>query len=88
MTIDELIPSIAPLSHADKIRLVQTVLEQLAQEERKSDQPSHPGSERFDPRRFHGAGQPSSVASNPLKDSVTFEKDILSPIGDDWDAAR
>lgn len=25
---------------------------------------------------------------NPLKDSLVFEKDIVSPIGDEWEADR
>ena len=71
MTIDEFIPSIGSLSHLEKIRLAQVVLQQLAQEEAESVQPT--------PRRWAG--------DNPLKGSVTFEKDIVSPIGDAWDAA-
>lgn len=72
MTIDQLIPSVNSLSHADKIRLAQVVLEQLAREE-----PAVPQSE------------PTPVGGlNPLKGSVTFEKDIVSPIAMDWDAAQ
>lgn len=33
MTLDELIPTIVSLSHADKFRLVQIVLQQLAEED-------------------------------------------------------
>jgi|GEM_PF-3521212 len=88
MTIDELIPSITPLSYAEKIRLVQAVLEQLAREEPDTEPPSQSAPQESDPRQFYGAGKTPSGASNPLKDSVTFEHDILSPIGDDWDAAR
>ncbi|CDH43903.1 hypothetical protein BN874_1390029 [Candidatus Contendobacter odensis Run_B_J11] len=33
MTVNELLPSVATLSHADKFRLVQIVLRQLAEEE-------------------------------------------------------
>jgi hypothetical protein len=59
MTIDELIPSIVPLSHAEKIRLLQIVLQQLAQEASTSAQPTGPAAERFDPRRFFGAAHQS-----------------------------
>lgn len=70
MAIDELLPSLGALSHAEKIRLAQAVLEQLAQEQAESAKPT---SQRF-------------ACDNPLKGSVTFEKDIVSPIGDAWDA--
>ena len=59
MTVDELIPSITPLSHAEKIRLLQVVLKQLAQEESAAELPSRPAIERFDPRRFFGAAHQS-----------------------------
>jgi antitoxin (DNA-binding transcriptional repressor) of toxin-antitoxin stability system len=33
--------------------------------------------------------QSASVSEpNPLKDSITFEKDIVSPISDTWDALK
>lgn len=66
MTIDELLPSLGALSDAEKIRLAQAVLQQLAQEQAESAKPT---SQRF-------------ACDNPLKGSVTFEKDIVSPIGD------
>ncbi len=72
MTIEDLIPALGALSHADKIRLAQVVLQQLAQEEHVAA-PSTP---------------PHFAGHNPLKGSVTFEKDILSPIDVDWDAAQ
>ncbi|MEA3644297.1 MAG: hypothetical protein VBE63_30890 [Lamprobacter sp.] len=69
MTIDQLIPSVNSLTHAEKIRLAQVVLEQLALE---------------------ALASPSKNASmtNPLKGSVTFEKDIVSPIDLDWNAIQ
>jgi hypothetical protein len=72
MTIDDILPSVGALSHADKIRLAQVVLQQLAQEERAFMQ-----------------SEPSQVSEHhPLKGSVTFEKDIVSPIDVDWDAGQ
>lgn len=57
MTIDELVSSITPLSYAEKIHFVQVVLQQLAQD--NPSQPANSVTERFDPRRFHGAAQHS-----------------------------
>jgi hypothetical protein len=55
----------------------------------------------FDPRRFYGSAHQSRqevdhylassrhcAENNPLKGSVTFEKDIVSPLDLDWDAAQ
>ena len=58
MTIDELIPSIDPLSHAEKIRLLQMVLQKIVQEEEQAD-PRSQASEHFDPKRFYGAARHS-----------------------------
>ncbi|MBK1621024.1 hypothetical protein CKO42_21885 [Lamprobacter modestohalophilus] len=72
MTIDDILPSVGALSHTDKIRLAQVVLQQLAQEERAFMQ-----------------SEPSQVSGHhPLKGSVTFEKDIVSPIDVDWDVSQ
>lgn len=53
MSITELLPSVATLSHADKFRLVQLILAQLAREEgiefNESQLPTP-----FDPRQFFG----------------------------------
>lgn len=49
-SIAELLPAIAALSHADKFRLVQLLLAQLAQENGQSQQPVL----SFDPRSFFG----------------------------------
>jgi len=59
MTIDELMPSIFPLSHAEKIRLVQVVLQQLAHAEDLPTQHPSKVSEGFDPKRFYGVAQHS-----------------------------
>jgi len=66
-SIAELLPSIAALSHADKFRLVQLVLAQLAQEDgievEETQQPATP----FDPHLFFGvAQQPKQVIDDYL----------------------
>jgi len=66
-SIAELLPSIAALSHADKFRLVQLVLAQLAQEDgievEETQQPTTP----FDPHLFFGvAQQPKQVIDDYL----------------------
>jgi len=53
MTANELLPSVASLSHAEKFRLVQLVLRQLAEEEGISSDPI----DDFDPRRYFGVAQ-------------------------------
>lgn len=54
LSISELLPSIAALSHADKFRLVQFILAQLA-EENDFDSPHNPEeSDTFDPEQFCG----------------------------------
>ncbi|NOT12508.1 MAG: hypothetical protein HOP23_11855 [Methylococcaceae bacterium] len=50
MTVNELLPSVSALSHVEKFRLVQIVLQQLAEEEGISDHPNHD----FDPRSYFG----------------------------------
>jgi hypothetical protein len=55
MTINELLPSVATLSHAEKFRLVQIVLRQLAEEEGIASQ--LPPVDGFDPRRYFGVAQ-------------------------------
>jgi hypothetical protein len=59
MTINDILPSVGALSHAEKIRLAQVVLQQLAQEELASVQPEQPTAEPFDPQRFYGAAHHS-----------------------------
>ncbi len=66
MTLDELIPTILSLSHADKFRLVQIVLQQLAEEDGVETQQSPP----FDPRQFFGVTQqPKQVIDDYLASS-------------------
>jgi len=65
-SIAELLPTIATLSHADKFRLVQLVLTQLAEEDGvqivESKLPA-----MFNPRRFFGAAQqPKQVIDDYL----------------------
>ena len=55
MTFNELMPAIQSLSHADKFRLVQIVLQQLAEEDGVEIQQPTP----FDPRQFFGVAQQS-----------------------------
>ncbi|MEA3643257.1 MAG: hypothetical protein VBE63_25465 [Lamprobacter sp.] len=62
MTIDELLPSVGALSHADKIRLAQVVLQQLAQDEGAAEPHPEPAREPFDPQRFYGLAQQSRQA--------------------------
>lgn len=50
MTINEILPSVATLSHAEKFRLAQIILQQLAAEEGIADQPASD----FNPRQFFG----------------------------------
>jgi hypothetical protein len=54
MTINELLPSVATLSHAEKFRLVQIVLQQLAEEARIADQSLTPRAHGFEPRSYFG----------------------------------
>jgi hypothetical protein len=55
MTINELLPSVATLSHVEKFRLVQIVLQQLADEEGIASQPAID----FDPRRYFAVAHQS-----------------------------
>ncbi|ESQ09905.1 MAG TPA: hypothetical protein DDY14_11245 [Chromatiaceae bacterium] len=70
MTIDELIPSITRLSHAEKIRLVQVVLEQLAEEDAASEALAPGSKEPFDPKRFFGAARHSRQEVDAYLDSA------------------
>lgn len=63
MTLNDLMPAIQSLSHADKFRLVQIVLQQLAAEDGvKIPQPTP-----FDPRQFLGAAYHTQQAVRPQK---------------------
>ncbi len=50
MTANELLPSGSALSHVEKFRLIQIVLQQLAEEEGIADQPAG----NSDPRHYFG----------------------------------
>jgi hypothetical protein len=50
MTLNELLPSVASLSHAEKLRLAQIILHQLAAEEGITNPPNR----NFDPRHYFG----------------------------------
>lgn len=50
MTINELLPLVATLSHAEKFRLAQIILQQLVAEEGIADLPDSD----FNPRQFFG----------------------------------
>ena len=67
MTVSELLPSVASLSHAEKFRLVQIVLRQLAEEEGIVDLPA----DEFDPRRYFGlARHAPETQTTPPKRSL------------------
>ncbi len=55
MTIHEVLPSVASLSHAEKFQRVQIVLRQLAEEEGIANLPV-PDND-FDPRHYFGIAQ-------------------------------
>lgn len=61
VSISELLPSISALSHADKFRLVQLVLAQLAQEEGLDDVEIQNHLSTFNPRRFFGISNQSKA---------------------------
>ncbi|MEB3338364.1 MAG: hypothetical protein VKJ46_12935 [Leptolyngbyaceae bacterium] len=57
MSLAQLLPSVAALSHADKFRLVQVVLAQLSQEEGIDVEEKQQPASSFDPRLFFGVSQ-------------------------------
>ena len=59
MSINDLLPSVATLSHADKFRLVQIVLELLANEEGLSARQTPVPAETFNPRIYYGVAHQS-----------------------------
>ena len=59
MSINDLLPSVATLSHADKFRLVQIVLELLAKEEGISARQTPAPAETFNPCSYYGAAHQS-----------------------------
>jgi hypothetical protein len=54
MSIAELLPSVATLSHADKFKLMQIILQQLAQENEAVMIPKQANTATFDSRRYFG----------------------------------
>jgi len=62
MTVNALLPSVATLSHAEKFRLVQIVLQQLAEEEGATGQSIATPGQGFDPRQYFGLGRHSRQA--------------------------
>ena len=66
-SIAEILPAIAALSHADKFRLVQLVLVQLAQEDSLEVAQVQQSTPPFDPRSYFGvAHQSKQVIDNYL----------------------
>jgi len=61
VTINELMPAVAALSHADKFRLAQLILQQLAQEAPATTTPAEIVS-AFEPRRYFGLAHYSRTA--------------------------
>ncbi|MCK7582311.1 MAG: hypothetical protein MZV65_46440 [Chromatiales bacterium] len=60
MSINDLLPSIAALSHSEKFLLVRSVLEQIEKEEGLASEENLRALARaFDPRRFFGAAHES-----------------------------
>ncbi len=59
MSISDLLPVVSRLSHAEKLRLVQVMLQQLAEEEGVNTVTSK---QNLDPGRFYGRGQSSREA--------------------------
>ncbi|MBU2853525.1 hypothetical protein [Acidithiobacillus ferriphilus] len=59
MTIHDLLPVVSRLSHAEKFRLVQVMIQQLADEEGIAAVPSASEGQSFDPKNFYGRGRSS-----------------------------
>lgn len=59
MSINEVLPVVSRLSHAEKFRLVQVMLQQLAADEGISVGTTTEEPAPFDPRAFYGRGQVS-----------------------------
>ncbi|WP_308388305.1 hypothetical protein [Acidithiobacillus sp. AMEEHan] len=57
MSISDLLPVVSRLSHAEKFRLVQVMLQQLAEDEGISVKTTADQPAPFDPRSFYGRGQ-------------------------------
>ncbi len=66
-SITELLPAIAVLSHADKFRLIQLVLTQLAQEDSIPVKQTQQPTASFNPRTFFGTThQPKQIIDDYL----------------------
>jgi len=76
MNVIEILPSVSTLSHADKFRLVQIVLQQLAQEDGVPQVVEQNSDGAFDPRLYFG------VASHPRKEI----DDYLAEVRNGWDS--
>ena len=72
MTIHEVLPSVASLSHAEKFQLVLVLLRQLAEEEGIANLSAIAND--FDPRRYFGAAQHPRQAVD----------DYLASAREDW----
>jgi len=59
MSIHDLLPVVSRLSHAEKFRLVQTMIQQLADEEGIGAARPPASNQDLDPRAFYGRGQSS-----------------------------
>ena len=57
MSINDVLPVVSRLSHAEKFRLVQVMLQQLAEDEGISVKTTVGEPAPFDPHRFYGRGQ-------------------------------
>ena len=93
MTIDDILPSVGALSHAEKLHLAQIVLQQLAQEAPASAPPEPSPAEPFDPQRFYGTAHHSrqevdqylaaarevNVASVGNSREMPYYNDLASP---------
>ena len=62
MSIHDLLPVVSRLSHAEKFRLVQMMLQQLADEEGIGATQPPASNQNLDPRAFYGRGQSSREA--------------------------
>jgi len=72
MTIHEVLPSVASLSHTEKFQLVQIVLRQLAEEEGIANLSATAND--FDPRSYFGIAQHTRQAVD----------DYLASAREDW----
>ena len=62
MSINDVLPVVSRLSHAEKLQLVQVMLQQLADEGGIATFPPTSEGQSFDPRNFYGRGKSSRAA--------------------------